>query len=115
MYRKKKISNVSEPTQTTQPEHSKKFVRKNSYCSLNCRSASQKRSAEKTLNLEEHQLNTEIRIDLPVKGHTESLRFPKNPEESPLASKNNTMSMKLARCKAPIPTIESCELFKSSE
>jgi hypothetical protein len=78
MHRKKKISDVSEPTQ---PEREKRFVRQSPHCSSNCKSSSIRKSLEKNDNLEMINLITDIPVRLPLKNHTVSMKFCKNPED----------------------------------
>lgn len=95
MYRKKKISDISEPTQAERP---KRFIRQNSYCSLQCRSRSTKRPSVQKDNPKGAENMCQFTVELPMKMQTESMKInPKMEKELQNTKKQFSASMKTSR------------------
>lgn len=77
MQRKKKISDVTEPTQ---PDREKRFVRQSSYHSSKGSQPSL-RSLDKPPKMEPGNLNIDMGLPSPTKVHTVSMKFCRNPED----------------------------------
>ena len=72
MYRLKKFSNISEPTEAERP---KRFTRQNSYCSFECRSRSGRKHSVEHINKTKREDNNNITVELPPKIQTESMKI----------------------------------------
>lgn len=69
---RKKQSDASEPTQ---PERPKRFVRRNSFCTINCRSGSLQKYPSVSEQLAPSSPNPERTLEKPSKLHTETQKF----------------------------------------